>query len=109
MGTALCVIIPEGVNSIYEGALHSHGIFIFNGIFYKCFVFTVHKESDLSTSKANITKETSSDPHTVVGITLLIGFVMMLLIDQFSSSLTSNAHYNLLPNGYYTSFAFDSM
>ncbi|KAH9389711.1 hypothetical protein TYRP_007258 [Tyrophagus putrescentiae] len=92
MGTALCVIIPEGVNSIYESSYqpihhHSHN----------------HEPdtatSDSSSTHRNATRESTHEPHSIVGITLLCGFVMMLIIDQFSSGSSSNSphQYNSLP------------
>lgn len=57
----------------------------------------VHQSSQGSTTLPKHSHEESNDPHTVVGLTLLIGFVMMLIIDQFSTGLSSNAHYNSLP------------
>lgn len=90
MGTALCVIIPEGVNAIYESSHssqnhHNHHI-------HDAEKTTIGSAS----SRTGDMNENKREPHSIVGITLLLGFVMMLIIDQLSSGI-SNTHYNQLP------------
>ncbi|XP_023245076.1 zinc transporter ZIP9 isoform X2 [Copidosoma floridanum] len=57
VGTALAVIIPEGVRALFNGAVH-------NCEFYFFF---------------------PSDLHSLIGLSLVLGFVFMLLIDQCST------------------------
>ncbi|KPM09503.1 zinc transporter ZIP9-B-like protein [Sarcoptes scabiei] len=64
IGTALCVIIPEGINKLVKN----------------------------SSAGLRLNQDETSDPHSIVGLTLLFGFVMMLIIDQLSAA--SNTHYN---------------
>lgn len=83
--TALSVIIPEGVSSIYGASNIKH----------------VHRESGgggvVDHTMLNSTEVTEpTDMHRVVGITLLAGFLLMLLIDQISSS-NSHGSYTQLP------------
>lgn len=60
VGTALTVIIPEGVRSL---TLDSHEVKPTN--------------VDLKTEDVH-----SEDPFSVIGISLVLGFVFMLLVDQ---------------------------
>ncbi|XP_076029629.1 zinc/iron regulated transporter-related protein 102B isoform X2 [Oratosquilla oratoria] len=59
VGTALTVIIPEGVNTLLSAHMESHE----------------RDPHDHSSSE-------HMEPHTVVGVSLLLGFLLMLLIDQ---------------------------
>ncbi|KAL1450967.1 hypothetical protein WDU94_003270 [Cyamophila willieti] len=68
VGTALAVIIPEGVRSLLSAV-----------------------EAPVVTSTSNVIstsqiKEEAQDLHALIGITLILGFVLMLLIDQISSA-----------------------
>lgn len=59
------------------------------------------KNSSNIINKSDKTKPFDSDPHSIIGLTLLIGFVIMLLVDQISAGTSSNAHYNQLSSGNY--------
>lgn len=61
MGTALAVIIPEGVRSLTILDRHSQP------------AVSVSPETD---------KQQGSDPFSAIGITLVLGFVFMLVVDQ---------------------------
>lgn len=61
VGTALAVIIPEGVRSL---TLLDH-----------------HAEAVVSVSPET-NKQHGSDPFSAIGITLVLGFVFMLVVDQ---------------------------
>lgn len=74
VGTALSVIIPEGVNTIYASAYKNH----------------------LKASASSTLKEVEDLPHSVIGLSLLIGFAFMLVIDQFATRHTSSASYSTL-------------
>ncbi|XP_011307933.1 zinc transporter ZIP9-A [Fopius arisanus] len=58
VGTALAVIIPEGIRALFSGA---------------------------STTITPAAHEEHSDPHSLIGISLVLGFVFMLLVDQCSN------------------------
>ncbi|KAG5865798.1 hypothetical protein JTB14_008024 [Gonioctena quinquepunctata] len=66
VGTALTVIIPEGVRSLITEDSHQHA----------------HNESE--------THEQHKDPLSVIGISLVLGFIFMLLVDQISQSRNEN-------------------
>ncbi|XP_054168142.1 zinc transporter ZIP9-like [Oppia nitens] len=76
VGTALSVIIPEGVNTLYTSSHEFH--------------------AHLKSMATNQTR-TEDNPHSVIGLTLVTGFVLMLLIDQFSNRHTtpSNTYVSL--------------
>ncbi|KAI1293680.1 Zinc transporter ZIP9 [Halotydeus destructor] len=71
VGTALSVIIPEGVNTIYASAHEFHH----------------HLKATPVNSKSH-----EEVPHSVIGLTLVIGFVFMLFVDQFSSGHSSSGY-----------------
>ncbi|OAD54676.1 Zinc transporter ZIP9-B [Eufriesea mexicana] len=54
VGTALAVIIPEGIRALFTG-------------------------------ESNSDQGVHSDPHSLIGISLILGFVFMLLVDQCSA------------------------
>ncbi|XP_066148852.1 zinc transporter ZIP9 isoform X1 [Euwallacea fornicatus] len=67
VGTALAVIIPEGVRSmISEQPVPTHA----------------HNESANS--------QDSSDPLSVIGVSLVVGFIFMLVVDQITQSKNEN-------------------
>lgn len=78
VGTALSVIIPEGVNTLYSTQMKQ--------------IESLHKmhEMQVSTeSGVSVTHTHSADvmePHSVIGVALVLGFIFMLLVDQISSS-----------------------
>ena len=72
VGTCLIIIIPEGIDTLYEAAVSS--------------------EVDLSSANGNLADGSRKraehahghawEPHAFVGISLVAGFIMMYLIDQ---------------------------
>ncbi|XP_025409724.1 zinc transporter ZIP9-A [Sipha flava] len=73
VGTALAVIIPEGIHSLYS-------------------TIVPHKTAD------NITVELDFSHvnfHSIIGVTLVLGFTLMLLIDQLSSKYTRDVEAGL--------------
>ncbi|XP_013784483.1 zinc transporter ZIP9-A-like [Limulus polyphemus] len=87
VGTALSVIIPEGVNTLYSSQL----AMIRDQI-------ELHKQ-DMTTDKTNHPESYKKDNlltlftnlgeiHSVIGVTLVLGFLVMLLIDQIGSAYT---------------------
>ncbi|XP_012674970.1 zinc transporter ZIP9 [Clupea harengus] len=80
-GTALAVIIPEGVHALYEEVLeaghHGHG----------------QLESGVSEPKVAVEPVAGSSGehgheqlHAYIGVSLVLGFVFMLLVDQIGTS-----------------------
>lgn len=65
VGTALAVIIPEGVRSLIPEDVHQ----------------PAHNESEIHEHK---------DPLSAIGISLVLGFIFMLLVDQISQSRNEN-------------------
>jgi zinc transporter 9 len=68
VGTALSVIIPEGVNAIYSSA------------------HEIHHHLNSPTTSSSKSEEV---PHSVIGLTLVLGFVFMLFVDQCANRHTS--------------------
>lgn len=69
VGTALAVIIPEGIKSLASESHLKHDI---------------HANSVNPVIHEHINDETQKDPMSVIGISLVLGFVFMLLVDQIS-------------------------
>lgn len=59
VGTALAVIIPEGVRSLIPEGSHHH-----------------------TSEKPDFDEHGHKDPLSVIGISLVLGFIFMLLVDQ---------------------------
>ncbi|KAL7380649.1 hypothetical protein ABVT39_021579 [Epinephelus coioides] len=83
-GTALAVIIPEGVHALYEeileGGHHSHGQ---AGVVE---VSEAKGESDAALSASGKHEHSHEQLHACIGVSLVLGFVFMLLVDQIGSS-----------------------
>ncbi|XP_054712036.1 LOW QUALITY PROTEIN: zinc transporter ZIP9-like [Uloborus diversus] len=78
VGTALSVIIPEGVNTLYSAQIR------------QLQTLTHTHSSDITTKDIPVTAHSHDssevlEPHSVIGVALVLGFVFMLLIDQISS------------------------
>lgn len=87
-GTALAVIIPEGVHALYEEILeghHSHGQ---SGV-----VEVSEAKADADTAIGVGIKHDHSHEqlHAYIGVSLVLGFVFMLLVDQIGSSHMHNS------------------
>lgn len=88
-GTALAVIIPEGVHALYEeileGGHHSHGqVGVVEASEGKGEV-----EAALSASGKH--EHSHEQLHACIGVSLVLGFVFMLLVDQIGSSHVHSA------------------
>ncbi|KAM6917535.1 zinc transporter ZIP9 [Lycodopsis pacificus] len=83
-GTALAVIIPEGVHALYaeilEGAHHNHGQ---AGAVE---VSEAKGEADAALSVGGKHEHSHEQLHACIGVSLVLGFVFMLLVDQIGSS-----------------------
>ncbi|XP_063295189.1 zinc transporter ZIP9 [Pelobates fuscus] len=77
-GTALAVIIPEGVHALYEEILEAkhHEL----GEIQKV------KEVETGPEIATAHEHDHSQLHAYIGVSLVLGFVFMLLVDQIGSS-----------------------
>ncbi|XP_003743459.1 zinc transporter ZIP9-B [Galendromus occidentalis] len=84
VGTALTVIIPEGVSTLYMSRLEA--------------AHTEH-HLDLPTKDHHHEAHHFDDPHALIGITLVAGFVFMLLVDQCSKGGRSTEELLPQPNG----------
>ncbi|XP_052698931.1 zinc transporter ZIP9-B-like [Crassostrea angulata] len=77
VGTALAVIIPEGINAMYTSGDHSHH----------------HESHSKETEKHTATghehhehHHSTMDVHSLIGITLVSGFIFMLIVDQIGGA-----------------------
>ncbi|VDN56064.1 unnamed protein product [Dracunculus medinensis] len=81
VGTALSVIIPEGVESLYNSIT---GFFLFD----HCIISVNSRTIDLN-DKMHGHDGNHSVIHKSVGLSLVVGFIFMLLIDQATRIVTS--------------------
>ena len=112
IGAALCVIIPEGISSIYQSGQqqqHHHNHHHNNNVDRRSLT---HNSSIINAiendSNNNNVNEQYNDPHTIIGLTLLFGFVTMLIVDQFSTGMTNTAGGGGGSHGYSQLTATDS-
>lgn len=87
-GTALAVIIPEGVHALYEeileGGHHSHG---------QVGVVEASEgkgEAEAALGASGKHEHSHEQLHACIGVSLVLGFVFMLLVDQIGSSHVHN-------------------
>lgn len=87
-GTALAVIIPEGVHALYEeileGGHHSHG---------QVGVVEASEgkgEAEAALGAGGKHEHSHEQLHACIGVSLVLGFVFMLLVDQIGSSHVHN-------------------
>lgn len=87
-GTALAVIIPEGVHALYEEILEGHHSHSQSGV-----VEVSEAKADAEAALAAGVKHDHSHEqlHACIGVSLVLGFVFMLLVDQIGSSHMHNA------------------
>ncbi|KAJ0062944.1 hypothetical protein NL108_009432, partial [Boleophthalmus pectinirostris] len=83
-GTALAVIIPEGVHALYEeileGRHHSHAQ---PGVVE---VSEAKAEAAEALVASGTHEHSHEQLHACIGVSLVLGFVFMLLVDQIGSS-----------------------
>lgn len=87
LGAALAIIIPEGVNSMYEsspGGDHEHDHDERGGTEVHAAGAAAAAESAAAAAAAAKSSFTimNQEPHSLIGVTLVAGFVFMLLVDQ---------------------------
>uniref|UniRef100_A0A1W2P6Y1 Zinc transporter ZIP9 n=2 Tax=Mus TaxID=862507 RepID=A0A1W2P6Y1_MOUSE len=82
-GTALAVIVPEGVHALYEEVLegkhHQTSEMKQNGI-------ASDKAAEISSVHEHEHSHDHTQLHAYIGVSLVLGFVFMLLVDQIGSS-----------------------
>lgn len=87
-GTALAVIIPEGVHALYEeileGGHHSSGQV---GVVEAS---EVKSEAEAALGASGKHEHSHEQLHACIGVSLVLGFVFMLLVDQIGSSHVHN-------------------
>lgn len=132
IGTALAVIIPEGINTLYsnqkcsESAHHDHKRFADQdlAIFKEQLSYNVNLNKPIRFARNVINKDEpikdhkeeaneqlkikemsknspvthehshnhSSNSHSLVGLTLVLGFVFMLIVDKIGGKLSHKTH-----------------
>ncbi|XP_059171361.1 zinc transporter ZIP9-like [Physella acuta] len=101
VGTALAVIIPEGVHAMYSDfdgheAAHEH---VREAEHDKLLPASNPKQApvEIPAAKEVILQHeehhdhSKSDVHSIIGITLVAGFIFMLLVDQIGGSMHSHS------------------
>lgn len=81
-GTALAVIVPEGVHALYEDILegkHHQGSETQN-------VIASDKAAEVPVAHEHEHSHDHTQLHAYIGVSLVLGFVFMLLVDQIGSS-----------------------
>ncbi|XP_069494684.1 zinc transporter ZIP9 [Ambystoma mexicanum] len=77
-GTALAVIVPEGVHALYEEILEAKH--------HDTAETQKVKETETGAEIAAVHEHDHSRLHAYIGVSLVLGFVFMLLVDQIGSS-----------------------
>ncbi|XP_060790720.1 zinc transporter ZIP9 isoform X2 [Neoarius graeffei] len=80
-GTALAVIIPEGVHALYEEVMegdHAHGPAEVSA--------PEQKAAESAVRPSHEHEHSHEELHAFIGVSLVMGFVFMLLVDQIGSS-----------------------
>ncbi|XP_061424476.1 zinc transporter ZIP9 [Lethenteron reissneri] len=95
-GTALAVIIPEGVHALYEDALHDAHSHVTQGAKERSHEAAVGAAGPVAAAVAAAEAHAEghaeghadghAELHAYIGVSLVLGFVFMLLIDQIGSS-----------------------
>ncbi|XP_070577512.1 zinc transporter ZIP9-like [Ptychodera flava] len=80
VGTALAVIIPEGIHALYENVPESHHV-AKEGI-----EETAKDAAAHSHDHDHDSEHAENDLHVYIGFALVIGFVFMLLVDQIGGA-----------------------
>jgi len=85
VGTALAVIIPEGVHALYESQEHGHASHMHSAA-ETADALQAHSDASEVQSHVDLIKHQISqvEPDVFIGLSLCCGFVFMLLIDHIS-------------------------
>ncbi|XP_022333770.1 zinc transporter ZIP9-A-like [Crassostrea virginica] len=76
VGTALAVIIPEGINAMYTSGDHDHSHHH----------ATPPKNTEHHGSTGHEHHHSTTDVHSLIGVTLVSGFIFMLIVDQIGGA-----------------------
>lgn len=82
-GTALAVIVPEGVHALYEEVLEGKH---HQASETKQNVIASDKAAEISVVHEHEHSHDHTQLHAYIGVSLVLGFVFMLLVDQIGSS-----------------------
>ncbi|NP_001386597.1 zinc transporter ZIP9 isoform 3 [Rattus norvegicus] len=82
-GTALAVIVPEGVHALYEEVLEGKH---HQASEAKQNVIASDKAAEISVVHEHEHSHDHTQLHAYIGVSLVLGFVFMLLVDQIGSS-----------------------
>ncbi|KAL6066592.1 hypothetical protein STEG23_013136 [Scotinomys teguina] len=82
-GTALAVIVPEGVHALYEEVLEGKH---HQASETKQNVIASDKAAEISAVHEREHSHDHTQLHAYIGVSLVLGFVFMLLVDQIGSS-----------------------
>jgi len=99
IGTALAVIIPEGVNALYADShphhhhsSHSHeSDLLVTGTMHRKVQGEGATIGVFSTDSDKLHGASGIESHSLIGLMLVLGFVFMMLVDQISSG-SGHAH-----------------
>ncbi|EME84211.1 uncharacterized protein MYCFIDRAFT_134219, partial [Pseudocercospora fijiensis CIRAD86] len=75
VGTSLIVIIPEGVETLYAATGNTHG----------------HQERENAPGRETKTGTADREPHAWIGISVILGFILMYLIDTLPQHASNPA------------------
>lgn len=82
VGTALTIIIPEGIRALYSEG-HSHGM---NQIGHASIPQSSSNDGSSAGESAPISGEGAANEHSgTIGLSLVLGFIFMMIVDQISS------------------------
>lgn len=79
VGTALAVIIPEGVHALYDGGEHQHE---HEHHHENTVLPTTSQTTNAGGFLPNLGTMPEVEPHAFIGFSLCLGFIFMLLIDH---------------------------
>eukprot|EP00058_Branchiostoma_floridae_P027683 XP_002613174.1 hypothetical protein BRAFLDRAFT_210496 [Branchiostoma floridae] len=86
VGTALAVIIPEGVHSLYSAQTANYTQQKFGNVNYTKVGDKNKTASDVKRSSAGQVHQHHEELHQYIGVSLVLGFVFMLLVDQLGGA-----------------------
>lgn len=100
VGTALSVIIPEGVHSMYDSAVphkhhdhdHTHHKRSLQQTHAKLVIESSHSHSEGAWENLHSRIFPEVELHSMIGIALSFGFIFMLLVDQLFGGSHSHSH-----------------
>lgn len=94
VGTSLAVIIPEGINTLFSSHIVKPVKVLVQASSSKVTadVEHVHNHDESGHDMASI--DALREAHSVIGITLVLGFIFMLLVDQIGNFISNRRSVN---------------